>query len=63
MQDWYDCSSKHQVLLKFEVILGPNVVIGPNCIIGAGVRLSNTVIMGGASIKDYAWVNESIIGW
>ena len=43
--------------------IGPNVVIGPNANIGAGVRLADTVIMTGATIKDYAWINESIIGW
>jgi mannose-1-phosphate guanylyltransferase len=43
--------------------IGPNVVIGPNVIIGSGVRLNNCVVMKGASIKDYAWVNDSIIGW
>jgi mannose-1-phosphate guanylyltransferase len=43
--------------------IGPDVVIGPNVTIGAGVRLSNAVIMGGANIKDYAFINSSIIGW
>ncbi|KAJ3313880.1 mannose-1-phosphate guanyltransferase [Boothiomyces sp. JEL0838] len=43
--------------------IGPNVVIGPNAVIGDGVRLKDAVIMGGANIKDFAWINKSIIGW
>ncbi|KAJ3282336.1 mannose-1-phosphate guanyltransferase [Borealophlyctis nickersoniae] len=43
--------------------IGPNVVIGPNCVIGDGVRLSRTVILEGAQVKDHAWVQSTIVGW
>ncbi|KAL0079360.1 mannose-1-phosphate guanyltransferase [Phycomyces blakesleeanus] len=43
--------------------IGPNVVVGPNCVIGDGVRLQRCVILEGAKIKDFAWVNSSIVGW
>ncbi|KAI9321303.1 mannose-1-phosphate guanyltransferase [Dichotomocladium elegans] len=43
--------------------IGPNVVIGPNVEIGNGVRLERCVVLQSAKIKDYAWVNSSIIGW
>lgn len=43
--------------------IGPNVTIGPNVVIGDGVRLRNCVIMDGAHIRDFAWIERSIIGW
>ncbi|KAI8084781.1 mannose-1-phosphate guanyltransferase [Halteromyces radiatus] len=43
--------------------IGPNVVIGPNVEIGQGARLQRCVILEGATIKDYAWVHSSIVGW
>ncbi|GAN08793.1 conserved hypothetical protein [Mucor ambiguus] len=43
--------------------IGPNVVVGPNVVIGDGVRLQRCVILEGVQIKDFAWVNSSIIGW
>ena len=43
--------------------IGPNVVVGANVVIGPGVRLQNCCIMAGASIKDYALVQDSIVGW
>ncbi|KAI7866138.1 mannose-1-phosphate guanyltransferase [Spinellus fusiger] len=43
--------------------IGPNVVVGPNCVIGDGVRLQRCVILEGAKIKDFAWVNSTIVGW
>ncbi|KAL9559300.1 mannose-1-phosphate guanyltransferase [Mucor bainieri] len=43
--------------------IGPNVVIGPNAVIGDGVRLQRCVIMEGAKVKDFAWVQSSIVGW
>lgn len=43
--------------------IGPNVVIGPGVTVGDGVRLQRCVIMEGATIKDYAWVQSSIVGW
>lgn len=43
--------------------IGPNVVIGPDCIIGEGVRLSRTVVLDAVTIKDHAWVQNTIVGW
>ncbi|KAI8085908.1 mannose-1-phosphate guanyltransferase [Gilbertella persicaria] len=43
--------------------IGPNVVVGPNAVIGDGVRLQRCVILEGVQIKDFAWVNSSIVGW
>lgn len=43
--------------------IGPNVVVGPNVVIGDGVRLQRCVILEGVQVKDFAWVNSSIIGW
>lgn len=43
--------------------IGPNVVIGPNVEIGDGVRLQRCVVLQGAKVKDYAWVQSTIIGW
>ncbi|KAG0175044.1 mannose-1-phosphate guanyltransferase [Apophysomyces sp. BC1034] len=43
--------------------IGPNVVVGPNVVIGDGVRLQRCVILEGAKVKDFAWVNSSIVGW
>lgn len=44
-------------------LIGPDVSIGPNCVIGDGVRLVNCVVMQGCQVKNYAYVNTSIIGW
>ncbi|CAO3640911.1 unnamed protein product [Mucor hiemalis] len=43
--------------------IGPNVTVGPNVVIGDGVRLQRCVILEGVQVKDFAWVNSSIIGW
>jgi len=43
--------------------IGPNVTLGPNVVIGDGVRLKNCVIMDDARVKDFAWVERSIVGW
>jgi mannose-1-phosphate guanylyltransferase len=43
--------------------IGPNVVIGPNATIGTGVRLSDTVMMAGVTVKDFSWIKGSIVGW
>ncbi|CAO3687745.1 unnamed protein product [Rhizopus stolonifer] len=43
--------------------IGPNVVIGPHAVIGDGVRLQRCVILEGVQVKDFAWINSSIIGW
>lgn len=46
-----------------KCLIGPDVSIGPNCVIGDGVRLANCVVMQGCQVKNYAYVNTSIIGW
>lgn len=43
--------------------IGPNVCIGEDCIVEDGVKLSNVVMLKGSKIKQYSWVNNSIIGW
>ncbi|KAJ3009181.1 mannose-1-phosphate guanyltransferase [Thoreauomyces humboldtii] len=43
--------------------IGPHVVIGSGVEIGSGVRLSKCVIFDGATIKDHAWIQNSIVGW
>ncbi len=44
-------------------VLGPNVTIDANCVIGEGVRIKESVILPGVSIKDNACIIDSIIGW
>ncbi|KAL4447628.1 hypothetical protein ABPG75_004847 [Micractinium tetrahymenae] len=46
-----------------DCLIGPNVAIGKFCEIGDGVRLSNCVILNRVTIKNYARVADSIIGW
>eukprot|EP00920_Eleutheroschizon_duboscqi_P036091 GHVT01087303.1.p1 GENE.GHVT01087303.1~~GHVT01087303.1.p1 ORF type:complete len:345 (-),score=27.87 GHVT01087303.1:525-1559(-) len=43
--------------------VGPNVTLDKDVVIGEGCRLSNCAIMSGVHIKDYTWLNETIIGW
>ena len=43
--------------------IGPNVVIGPDVVVGKGVRLKNCVLLQGCEVKDYAWVEKTIVGW
>lgn len=43
--------------------IGPNVVIGPNCVVGEGVRMSKSVLLEGAHVKDHSWLQSSIVGW
>ncbi|KAF9896507.1 mannose-1-phosphate guanyltransferase, partial [Lobosporangium transversale] len=43
--------------------IGPNVVIGPGVVIGDGVRLQRCVLLEGSSVKDFAWIKNSIVGW
>lgn len=43
--------------------IGPNVAIGKECVIGDGVRLSNCVLLHRVKVKNYARVNDSIVGW
>lgn len=43
--------------------IGPNVVIGPGVVIGDGVRLQRCVLLEGSSVKDHAWIKNTIVGW
>lgn len=43
--------------------IGPHVVIGPNVEIGDGVRLQKCVIMDGARVKSFSWIQAAIVGW
>jgi mannose-1-phosphate guanylyltransferase len=44
-------------------IIGPNVTIGADCIVETGVRLANTAVLDGVTVKAHCWVRNSIIGW
>ncbi|KAL6783718.1 GMP1 [Auxenochlorella protothecoides x Auxenochlorella symbiontica] len=44
-------------------LIGPNVSIGKLCVIGDGVRLSNCVLLHRVTVKNYARVSDSIVGW
>ncbi|KAG0236575.1 mannose-1-phosphate guanyltransferase [Actinomortierella wolfii] len=43
--------------------IGPNVVIGPGVVVGDGVRLQRCVLLEGSSVKDFAWIKNTIVGW
>lgn len=43
--------------------IGPNVAIGKLCEIGDGVRIVNSVILHRVTIKNFARVADSILGW
>ncbi|KAJ3079381.1 mannose-1-phosphate guanyltransferase [Quaeritorhiza haematococci] len=43
--------------------IGPSVVIGPNVVVGDGVRMTRTVVMDGAHVKDHSWLSSTIVGW
>eukprot|EP00921_Rhytidocystis_pertsovi_P013779 GHVQ01022377.1.p1 GENE.GHVQ01022377.1~~GHVQ01022377.1.p1 ORF type:complete len:376 (+),score=42.64 GHVQ01022377.1:268-1395(+) len=44
-------------------VIGPNVTVGADCVIGDGCRIANSALMTGVCVKDYSWVNETIVGW
>lgn len=44
-------------------VIGPDVVIGPGVQLGNGVRLERCCIMGGVSVKQSAFISNSIVGW
>ncbi|KAL7754249.1 mannose-1-phosphate guanyltransferase [Sorochytrium milnesiophthora] len=43
--------------------IGPNVTIAENVVIGNGVRIKNAAILKNCNIKDYSWIERSIVGW
>jgi len=44
-------------------IIGPNVVIGAGCKVGAGCRISGSTLLEGSEVKDYSFMDGSILGW
>ncbi len=44
-------------------VIGPNVVVGPKCIVGPHARLINCTLMESTTIKQSAFIKNSIIGW
>lgn len=43
--------------------IGPNVTLGEGVTIGDGVRIKNAVVLKNACVRDFAWIERSIIGW
>lgn len=43
--------------------MGPNVIIGPEAVIKSGARIKNSVILDKVIVNNYAYVDNSIIGW
>ena len=58
-----DFVHKGNVLIHPTAKVGKDCRIGPNVVVGDGVRLQRCVILEGVEVKDFAWVNSSIIGW
>jgi len=46
-----------------DCLIGPNVTIGPNCVIEDGVRVRDTTILEGCTVRSNSWIRNSIIGW
>jgi mannose-1-phosphate guanylyltransferase len=44
-----------------DAIIGPYVSIGAGCIIGKGVRIKNSCIFPNSTVKEHAYISESII--
>ncbi|KAF7683388.1 Mannose-1-phosphate guanyltransferase [Astathelohania contejeani] len=51
------------VVLGDGCVISKNVCIGRNTIIGKGVRIENSVIFNGCIIEDYAYIQNSMIGY
>ncbi|EPR79893.1 Mannose-1-phosphate guanyltransferase [Spraguea lophii 42_110] len=45
-----------------DSVIGPNVIIEDFCVIGKGVRIMNATIMRNTKIKDFAVIDNAIIG-
>jgi mannose-1-phosphate guanylyltransferase len=58
-----DCIVHPSAKVHPDAVLGPNVVIGPDCTIEAGVKISNSTVFGGTTIKAHSFIEGSIIGW
>ncbi|KAJ3375112.1 mannose-1-phosphate guanyltransferase [Allomyces arbusculus] len=43
--------------------LGPNVCIAEGVVIGDGVRIKNAVVLKNSVVRDFSWIERSIIGW
>jgi len=44
-------------------LLGPNVSVGKNCTIEDGVRIVDTTVLDGCTIRSNSLIKSSIIGW
>uniref|UniRef100_A0A7E4V7E7 mannose-1-phosphate guanylyltransferase n=1 Tax=Panagrellus redivivus TaxID=6233 RepID=A0A7E4V7E7_PANRE len=42
--------------------IGPNVVIGPDVVMEEGIRIINSTILAGTTIREHSFINSSIIG-
>ncbi|KAI9189740.1 mannose-1-phosphate guanyltransferase [Blastocladiella emersonii ATCC 22665] len=43
--------------------IGPNVTIAEGVVIGDGVRIKNACILKNSVVRDFSWIERSIIGW
>jgi mannose-1-phosphate guanylyltransferase len=43
--------------------IGPNVSIAEGVVIGDGVRIKNAAVLKNSVIRDFSWIERSIIGW
>ncbi|KAI9221268.1 mannose-1-phosphate guanyltransferase Mpg1 [Blastocladiella britannica] len=43
--------------------LGPNVTIAEGVVIGDGVRIKNACVLKNSVVRDFGWIERSIIGW
>lgn len=50
-------------IIDSSACLGPNVVIGKNVTVEAGVRVVNSTILDGTTLKGHCFIQDSIIGW
>ncbi|ORZ37946.1 mannose-1-phosphate guanyltransferase [Catenaria anguillulae PL171] len=43
--------------------IGPNVTIAEGVVIGDGVRIKNACILKNSRVRDFSWIERSIVGW
>lgn len=51
------------VIIEKGALVGPNVVLGPGCVVKHGARVKNSVLLAGSSVREFANVDNTIIGW
>lgn len=49
--------------IEEDCVLGPNVVLGKNVKINKGTRIKNSIVLDNTIIKEYSYIDGSIIGW